>query len=103
MKMKLVITLFLVLGLLAACSEINLHSMDLDLTVQHEALAKHYEETAKEMEFKAEEHKQLLSQYESKSYLYGRQAEDLKAHCHRLIEIYENAAEENLTMAKMHR
>lgn len=110
MKIKLLITLFLAIGLLAACAEMNPHSMDMNLAVQnaktkadHEALAKHYEEAAKEMQVKADEHKKLLSQYEAKSYLYGRAAEDLKAHCQRLIDVYEKAAEENLHMAKMHR
>ncbi len=110
MKTKLLITLFLALGLLAACAEMNPHPMDMNMAVQnaktkadHEALAEHYEEAAKEMQLKVEEHKQLLSQYQSKSYLYGRQAEDFKAHCERLIDVYEKAAKENLEMAKMHR
>jgi len=110
MKTKLLITLFLALGLLAACAEMNPHPMDMNLAVQnaktkadHEALAEHYEEAAKEMQLKVEEHKKLLSQYQSKSYLYGRQAEDFKAHCERLIDVYEKAAKENLEMAKMHR
>ncbi|MFA6051305.1 MAG: hypothetical protein WC762_01810 [Methylobacter sp.] len=110
MKTKLLITLLLGFGLLAACAEMNPHPMDMSQAVQsaaskadHEALAKHYEEAAKEMQLKADEHKKLLSQYESKAYLYGRQAQDFKAHCQRLIDVYEKAAEENLNMAKMHR
>ena len=110
MKTKLLIPLFLTLGLLAACAEMNPHPMDMSQSVQnakskadHEALAQHYEEAAKEMQLKVEEHKKLLNQYESKGYLYGRQAEDLKAHCLRLIDVYEKAAEANLEMAKMHR
>jgi endonuclease III len=110
MKTKLLITLLLALGLLAACSEMNPHPMDMSQALQnaeskadHEALAQHYEEAAKEMQLKVDEHKKLLSQYQSKSYLYGRQAEDLKAHCQRLIDVYEKAAEENLSMAKLHR
>jgi endonuclease III len=110
MKTKLLITLLLALGLLAACSEMNPHPMDMSQALQnaeskadHEALAQHYEEAAKEMQLKIDEHKKLLSQYQSKSYLYGRQAEDLKAHCQRLIDVYEKAAEENLSMAKLHR
>ncbi|MDP1666678.1 MAG: hypothetical protein Q8L79_16325 [Methylobacter sp.] len=110
MKTKLLITLFLALGLLAACAEMDPHPMNMDLAVQnasskadHEALAKHYEEAAEEMRVKAEEHKKLLRQYQSKSYLYGRQAEDFKAHCQKLADVYEKAAEENLSMAKMHR
>jgi hypothetical protein len=110
MKTKLLISLFLTLGLLAACAEMNPHEMDMSVAVQnaetkadHEALAKHYEETANEMQLKVDEHKRLLSQYESKSYLYGRQAQDFKAHCQRLIDVYENAVEENLSMANLHR
>ncbi|MDD5580755.1 MAG: hypothetical protein PHY16_15950 [Methylobacter sp.] len=110
MKIKSLIIFLLALGLLAACAEMNPHPMDMDLAVQnaeskadHEALAKHYEEAAQEMQVKVDEHKKLLSQYESKSYLYGRQAEDIKAHCQRLIDVYEKAAEENLSMAKLHR
>ena len=110
MRTKLFISLFLTLGLLAACAEMNPHPMDMSQAVQnaktkadHEALAEHYEEAAKEMQLKVDEHKKLLSQYESKSYLYGRQAEDIKAHCRRLINVYEKAAEENLSMAKLHR
>ncbi|WP_340123441.1 hypothetical protein [Methylobacter svalbardensis] len=110
MKTKSLITLALTLGLLSACAEMNPHPMDMSQAVQnatskadHEALAQHYEEAAKEMQLKADEHKKLLSQYRSKSYLYGRQAEDFKAHCERLIDVYEKAAKENLEMAKMHR
>jgi len=110
MKNKLLITLFLAIGLLSACAEFDPHSMDMNQAVHnaktkadHEALAQHYEEAAREMQVKVEEHKKLLSQYQSKSYLYGRQAEDFKAHCERLIDVYEKAAEENLSMAKMHR
>jgi hypothetical protein len=110
MKTNTLITLALTLGLLSACAEMNPHPMDMSQAVQsasskadHEALAKHYEETAKEMQLKVDEHKKLLSLYQSKSYLYGRQAEDFKAHCERLIDVYEKAAEENLKMANMHR
>jgi endonuclease III len=110
MKTKLLISLLLSLGLLYACSEMNPHPMDMSQAVlnaeskaDHEALAQHYEEAAKEMQLKVDEHKKLLGQYESKSYLYGRQAEDIKAHCRRLIDVYEKAAEENLSMAKLHR
>jgi hypothetical protein len=69
----------------------------------HEALAEHYEGAAAEMQVKVDEHKKLLAQYVAKSYLYGRQAEAFKAHCEGLINAYKNAAEANLSMAKMHR
>lgn len=110
MKTNTLFALLLVLGMLSACAEMNPHPMDMSLAVQnatsksdHEALAQHYEEAAKEMQLKVGEHKKLLSLYQSRSYLYGRQAEDFKAHCERLIDVYEKAVEENLEMAKMHR
>jgi hypothetical protein len=110
MKTKLLITLILALGSLAACSEMNTHPMDMSQSVQkaeskadHEALAQHYEAAANEMQLKVDEYKKLLGQYEAKSYLYGRQAEDMKAHCRRLIDVYEKAVDENLSMAKLHR
>ncbi len=110
MKAKLLITLFLSLGLMTACAKMNSHPMDMDLAVKgaktkadHEELAEHYEEAAQDTKEKANDYKKLLNQYESESYLYGRQAEDLKAHAQKLIDVYEKAAEENLNMARMHR
>jgi hypothetical protein len=110
MKIKLLITLLLAMGLAVACSEMNPHPMDMSQALQNadskadqEALAEHYEEVATEMRLKAEEHKKLLIHYESKGYLYGKRALDLQAHCRGLINAYEKAAEENLEMAKLHR
>jgi hypothetical protein len=110
MKTKLLITLLLAFGLLAACAEKNPHPMDMSQAVQsaaskadHEALAEHYDEAANEMQLKVDEHKKLLDQYQSHSYLYGRQAEDLKAHCQELINVYEKAVIANKKMAEMHR
>lgn len=110
MKTHILITLILALGLLSACSEMNPHPMDMSQAVlnaetkaDHQALAKHYDEAAEEMQLKVDEHKKILSQYESKAYLYGRQAEDLKAHCNSLINSYEKAVTANRKMAEMHR
>lgn len=109
MKTNLLITLILTFALLNGCAKTDPHPMDMNQAIQnasskadHEALAKHYEEAAAEMQVKVDEHKKLLAQYQAKSYLYGKQAEDLKAHCQRLIDIYEKAVDENLNMAKMH-
>ncbi|WP_027149495.1 hypothetical protein [Methylobacter tundripaludum] len=106
MKTKL-LTLLLAVGLLSACAEMNPHPMDMNLAVQtaktkadHEALAEHYEEAAKDMQLKVEEHKKLLSQYQSKGF---RQSKILKDHCQRLINAYEKAVQENLSMATLHR
>jgi len=110
MKTKILIPLLLSLGLLSGCAETNPHPMDMSQAVQdaktkadHEALAQHYEATAKEMQLKVDAHEKLLRKYESHAYLYGKQAQDLKAHCRRLITIYKDAVDANMSMAKMHR
>ncbi|BBL57540.1 hypothetical protein [Methylomonas koyamae] len=114
MKTKLLFTLILAVGLLSACSEMNPHPMDMSQAVQnatsradHEALAQHYEEAAKEMQLKVDEHNKLLSQYRSIGYRYGRPPDDFVEyfidHCQRLIDVYEKAVEENLSMANLHR
>jgi hypothetical protein len=69
----------------------------------HEALAKHYEDAAKNMGAKVDEHKKMLAQYQSKKVMYGKYAQDLINHCQGLIRIYEQAAAENRAMAKSHR
>jgi hypothetical protein len=96
------------LGLLGACT-INPHPMDMTQAVQtaktaseHEALAGHYEDAAKEMRAKVDEHKKLLAYYEARKDLIRKQAQDLINHCQGLIRIYEQAANENLSMAKSH-
>ncbi len=55
------------------------------------------------MQLKVKEHKDLLKHYEAKSYLYGKRAQDLEAHCRGLIRYYEQAVEANLSMADSHR
>jgi peptidoglycan hydrolase CwlO-like protein len=69
----------------------------------HEALAAHYEDSAKEMQAKVDEHKKLLAQYEARKSLYGKQAQSLISHCQGLVRIYEQAAAENMGMAQSHR
>jgi len=69
----------------------------------HEALAKHYEDAAKEMQAKAEEHRKSLAQYEARRNVYGKQGVSLISHCQGLVRIYEQAAAENRSMAESHR
>lgn len=69
----------------------------------HEALAAHYEEDAKMLEEKAEEHKKILSEYRAKPYLYGKGYVGFDVHCERLIDLYTKSAQQSLEMAKMHR
>jgi hypothetical protein len=109
--MKTIISLALVaiVGLLGSCT-INPHPMDMTQAIQsattrgdHESLAKHYEDAAKDMQAKVDEHKKLLAQYEARKSLYGKQAQSLISHCQGLVRIYEQAAAENMSMAESHR
>jgi hypothetical protein len=109
MKTGIFLALVALSGVLGSCT-INPHPMDMAPAVQnaktrsdHEALAKHYDDAAKEMRAKAEEHKKVLAQYEANKGLYGKQAQSLISHCQGLMRIYEQAAAENLSMAQAHR
>lgn len=109
MKTITSLALVAILGLLGSCT-INPHSMDMTQAIQsaktrsdHEGLAKHYEDAAKEMQVKAAEHKQMHAQYEANKGLYGKQAQSLISHCQGLVRIYEQAATENMSMAESHR
>lgn len=110
MKLWSVMSVLLVLGLLTSCAHMNPHPMDMAQAVQnaktradHEALSKHYDDTAREMQSKAQEHKKMLGKYENNASHYGRQALDLQAHCRNLIQSYEQAARANTDMASSHR
>lgn len=69
----------------------------------HNALAQYFENTAREMQAKAEEQGKLLQHYEEKSYLYGRAAQDLKSHAAALLRKHNDTAEENRKEAAIHR
>ena len=69
----------------------------------HEAIAKYYENAATQMQAKVKEEKELLEQYENKSYLYGRQAQDLQSHAAALIRRYEQTAAADIQEAALHR
>lgn len=101
MTFKLLIPLALAQCLLSACSFMVPHAMDVDLGVQHTALAKHFEEEASELQSKIEEHQKFLNQFETKRYLYGRHANDLKAHSQEVIDLYQQAITANRDMADM--
>lgn len=99
-----------VLGLLASCAQMKPQPMDMTQAAQkarsgpdQNALAKRYEDAAKEMQAKVQEHKKQLEEYEYHSYLYGKQAQNLQAHCRGLIHYYEQAAKANREMAEIHR
>lgn len=69
----------------------------------YEARARNHEDAAKEMQTKAQEQKRLLEQYKAKSYLYGRQAQDLQGHAHALARKYDNAAKAHIKEAESYR
>lgn len=68
----------------------------------HEAIAKYYEDAAKTMQFKLQEKKRLLEHYQDKSYLYGRQAQDLQSHTEALTRQYEAAVKKSVEEAQAH-
>lgn len=110
MKMWFSLLVLITLSLLTSCAQMNPHPMDMTQAVQnaktptdHTSLAKHYEDAAKEMLSKAQEHKKMLKGYESNTSHYGRQALDLQAHCRNLINAYEQAVKANTDMADSHR
>jgi len=69
----------------------------------HETIAKYYEDAAKEARAKVHEQQALLEEYESKGYLYGRNAEDMKARASAALRKYEKAAQANIKEAVVHR
>lgn len=105
---KVIAVAALTLGALSGCEQ-NVHPMDMTAAVQnaktqedHEALATHYEQAAKDAQAKVDEHKKLLAQYKQHSYLYGKQSEAFVEHCESLINSYQKAVDANNAMAKMH-
>jgi hypothetical protein len=69
----------------------------------HEAVAKYYENAALQMQAKVKEEKELLEQYKNKSYLYGRQAQDLQSHTAALIRRHEQTVAADMQEAALHR
>ncbi|SFU64888.1 hypothetical protein [Nitrosospira multiformis] len=109
MKTSVFFVALAMLGLVSSCAQLNPHPMDMTTAIReaktpadHNALARHYEAAADEARVKVKEHKKELGEYETHPY-YGKRAQDLKAHCHRLISIYQQAVEANTAMAEIHR
>ena len=104
------------LGFLASCAQMSPHdgvqipvvrkaktAQSARTRSDHDALTKYFEDAANEMQAKAEEQKKLLQHYEEKSYLYGREAQDLISHTGALVRKYDETAEENRKEAALHR
>lgn len=110
MKTRSFFAVLSILGLLASCAQMNPHPMDMTRAIRnaktstdHNALARHYENAAREMRAKVQEHKKLLEEYEAHPYYYGKRTQDFKLHCLSLVSSYERAAEANMSMAEIHR
>ena len=69
----------------------------------HESVATYYEDAAEEARVKASEQQALLEEYENKGYLYGRNAEDMKARASAAFHKYEKAAQASNKEAALHR
>lgn len=69
----------------------------------HLRLAEHYEEVARMMDADAEEERQMLTQYRSRPYVYGKQILDLKTRAEAMVRDFEKAAEDSREMAEYHR
>jgi hypothetical protein len=71
--------------------------------MDHSASADYYEDIARQMMAKIREQKALREQYLNKSYLYGRQAQDLQAQTYARERQYEKLAKVNSEKAALHR
>ena len=70
----------------------------------HEVLAAQYEQEAKGLQAKAQEHKQMAKAYDKADGYFGSKGKfDMARHCNNIAQKYEDAAKENLALAKMHR
>ena len=70
-----------------------------DTKAEHEALASAYEQEAQMLSAKAEEHRKMVKAYGIPAY---KAATFLGPHCESLANYYEQAARENLELAKQH-
>jgi len=102
------------LGFLASCAQMSPREAVQNPTIQkaaqsantgsdHDVMTKYFEDAAREMQAKADEKKKLLEHYEDKSYLYGREAQDLISHTAAMVRKYNETAREDLKEAAAHR
>lgn len=91
------------LAIAAELTEIRAAVQNATTRGDHEAIAKYYENAATQMQAKVKEEKELLEQYENKSYLYGRQAQDLQSHTAALIRNHEQTVAADIQEAALHR
>ncbi|AKH36866.1 MULTISPECIES: hypothetical protein [Nitrosomonas] len=68
----------------------------------HDAVAKHYEDVAKEMKAKLQAKKEQLEEYERHNYYYGRKGQSFRSHTWANMRYLEKSIEENLKEAAIH-
>jgi hypothetical protein len=97
-----------VLLLVSACAPVGKMTHDMDTMIQrattkadHEALAAHYEQEAKALQAKGAEHRRMAQAY-AKSGGYTVTKTNLPQHCEALASRYQEAAGENLELARQH-
>src|SRR5690348_1557484 len=101
------------LGLLAACSgtgaieakkdDTSMSAQNIRSFIDHDGLARRYENRARKLLEMAAEHEKRFQYYEDKSYLYGRHGQDSQAHSIALVQKYKLAAEKATEAAFHHR
>jgi hypothetical protein len=102
------------LASVAACAQMSpngtIHNPVIDNAIQnartpddHYALTRYFEGAARNMHVKAAEQKKLLEHYENRSYLYGREAQDLISHTSALVRMYNRTARDSIKEAALHR
>ena len=102
-----------VLGLLASCTETgtlearndnaSMAAQSIRTFVDHDELARRYENRARKLLEIAAEHEKRLQYYEDKSYLYGRHGQDSQSRATALVQEYKRAAEKATEAAFHHR
>ncbi|SDY30742.1 hypothetical protein [Nitrosomonas sp. Nm33] len=114
MKTKISLTTLLMVSFLSACAQMNpvssmqsneigngnLNAIDRS---NHDALAQHYENTAKELQVKLQEQQKLLKEYEDHNYYYGRKGQNLNSQTSAKVRHLEKLIKENLDEAAIHR
>ena len=94
---------------MSACTPVGKMTHDMDSMIQsartkadHEALATHYEREAKALQANAAEHRAMAQAY-AKGAGYIKTKSNLVQHCDVLASKYQEAADENLELAKHRR
>ncbi|SHL72237.1 hypothetical protein SAMN05216428_105125 [Nitrosospira sp. Nsp11] len=101
------------LGLLAGCLETgaieakkddtSLSAQNIRPFVDHDGLARRYEDRASKLLEIAAEHEKRLQYYKDKSYLYGKSGRDSQARAIAVVQKYKLAAEKAAESAFHHR